>query len=348
MDKHILVPLDGSTLAERAIPHALSIARLTSSAITLLRSVPPAYVAVPMGGGFAASSDVWQAAAEEPGHAQEYLAALAARLRLEQAGLVVETAVLEVEPASAIVHFAEQHPGVRLIAMATHGRSGLSRWVFGSVAEKVLQGAPVPLLLIRPTHAEGATTVPARHSPTYGKILVPLDGSEFAEHALEHAEEIAANSDAILLLLAVEAEAHDRVMTETKSGVGWVTAPWEENRAEEYLREVARQCLDAQNAPTQDDTATHPQRLRVQTQTSYGDPAEEILKVGAQGGVDMIVMSTHGRGGLKRLWLGSVAMKVVRGATMPVLLVRSKERVGVHEAQRKAAALAYPTIQTMA
>ncbi len=348
MYKQILVPLDGSALAEMSIPHAISLAYATSSTITLLRSVPPLYMTLPMAGGFPASSEVWEAAAEEPEHAREYLAGLAARIRSEVDDLVIETEVVDGDPASAIVHYAEQHPGIKLIAMATHGRSGVSRWIFGSVAEKILQSSPVPLLIVRPPSGEEANLKLSLLSPRYDKILVPLDGSEFAEHALEQAEVIACSSGATLVLLTVEHTLHESILAETRSGVERVAASWEKKQAEEYLREVARQSMEGQHGTTLHAIETQQAHLKVQTQISFGDPAEEILKAGAQDRVDMIVMTTHGRSGLKRLWLGSVAVKVVRGTTLPVLLVRAKERVKAVEAEHKASTVTLVTPQAVA
>src|SRR4029079_5743179 len=113
----------------------------------------------------------------------------------------VQTAVVAGDPATEIVANAQGHPAVQQIAMATHGRSGLRRWVFGSVAAKVLYTAPVPLLLVRPAlGAPGLQMPPAR---PYRTILVPLDGSLVSERALQEAQHLADATGATLILLAV-------------------------------------------------------------------------------------------------------------------------------------------------
>ncbi|MEO6456882.1 MAG: universal stress protein [Chloroflexia bacterium] len=324
MEKRILVPLDGSALAEMSVPHAVSLAHATSGTLTLLWVVAPAPVTlgVPMDGSFPASPALMEAREREPRVAREYLNRFVERLHVAE-GLNVETIVQEGDPASMIVQYAEQNPSVKLIAMATHGRKGVSCWVFGSVAEKVLHASPVPLLLVR---QELHASIEASTSH-YTRILVPLDGSTFAENALEHATALAATLRATLILFTVLPNQYDRVMT-NKGGVGeweWVAAPWarEAEWATSYLEDVAQNIAGA--------------GILVETKISFGDPVEEILRMETEAAADMIVMSTHGRSGVQRLWLGSVAMKVVGSTTRPVLLVRAKERTEVPELQPSAA-----------
>jgi nucleotide-binding universal stress UspA family protein len=149
MYRHILVPLDGSRLAEQVIPHAKSFAQLDPKVqITLLRAVPAELSpAVEFSGmysyGMTEADDMQRAVSA----AQDYLNALAMVIRSE--GFHMKTHVSQLEAAEAILAFVEEHQ-VDLIAIATHGRSGLSRWIFGSVTQKVIQAASVPVLVIRP------------------------------------------------------------------------------------------------------------------------------------------------------------------------------------------------------
>ena len=146
MFKHILVPLDGSFLAEAALPPALALAAKFGGEITLLRvtSMSTIYYADPYGGGAELLVEMRQQARAETA---EYLKARKGELR--QQGYIVHTQALEGEsPADAILDVAEsQH--VDTIVMSTHGRGGLARWVYGSVADKVLRHADVPILLVR-------------------------------------------------------------------------------------------------------------------------------------------------------------------------------------------------------
>jgi nucleotide-binding universal stress UspA family protein len=314
MKRQILVPLDGSTLAETALPHAITLARATSASLLLLR-----VVSVPTGTqGLGWSSQLtgpYDEIEAEEADAQKYLDDVALRLHAE--GLDVQTAVHEGDPAKSIVSCAEMHPEITTIAMATHGRSGPARWFFGSIAEAVLHASPVPLLLVR----SGQHPVPARpiaqaEPPSYETILVPLDGSDFAEEALDQAESLAYATGASLLLVSV---AHDypEYLILHGSTVHPPTSVDGASNTHAYLEQMAN-TLRAEG-------------LRVATRLQYGAPADGILKASAADSADLIVMSTHGREGLQGIFLGSVALGVVRSSDRPVLLVRAKERVNEPE-----------------
>jgi nucleotide-binding universal stress UspA family protein len=289
----------------------------------LLRVVPTPLQVAPIGAALTPSAELWEAWEKEPELARDYLAGIAKGL-LED-GLQAHTKVVDGDPATCIVECATQDPSIMMIAMSTHGRSGLGRWVFGSVADKVLHAAPVPLLLVRSSESESETDSdgPVQvHSPHhYHTILVPLDGSSFAEQALWQARVLAAasganqenDSGAKLVLVSVVPTPSAWQMADDTSISLWAEAAErdETNRLNLYLLETAQQFRS--------------QGHIVQTRLCHGDPAEEILRSGEETNADIIVMATHGRGGLRRLWLGSVATKVVQGATVPVLLVRAEE-----------------------
>ncbi len=198
MDKCILVPLDGSALAEMALPHAVALARSTGKSLMLLRVVPLPLAYNQAIWGAPVPTGVWEISEEAAKSAQEYLARTAERLG--HLNIEVNTQVLEGDPAAMIIAYTEQHPRVATIAMSTHGRNGLGRWFFGSVAEKVLQAASVPLLLVRSSESESAPAPRALHEARYDTILVPLDGSPLAELALEPAKKIAVATGAKLIL----------------------------------------------------------------------------------------------------------------------------------------------------
>ena len=303
MERQVLVPLDGSALAEQALPHALVLARATGSAVILLQAVPPPILALSMmlSALHAPTLALDQWAAEQA-EARAYLTALADRL--ETPDLVIRTVVIAGDAATAIVGWADQDPPQRVIAMTTHGRSGVSRWVFGSVAEKVLQAAPVPLLVVRATPEAPGSLRPAR---AYQTIVVPLDGSRLAEHALDQAVPLAAFTGADLHLVGVVVPPHAAGSAPPEPGA----VPDEAALApmHDYLTRTAEGWL----VPP----------YRVVAHVLQGAPAESILGLSEAAGADLIIMSTHGRGGLQRLWLGSVALKVTRGAACPVLLVRA-------------------------
>ncbi len=149
----------------------------------------------------------------------------------------------------------------------------------------------------------------------YELILVPLDGSELAETALPHAEEIARRFQARVLLLRAVVSAH-QVVAETATpdaprlslDVAQRRQEAEVEAAEGYLGSISHRLVAA--------------GLRVETQVAEGPPAAAILEYAAEAHVSLIVMSTHGRGGLRRLVFGSVADEVLRSSHLPVLLLR--------------------------
>jgi nucleotide-binding universal stress UspA family protein len=310
MQHEILVPLDGSPLAETILPHAQQLAQTTGSAITLLSVVPVLPVTNPMAGALGMEpidEHDWET---DVARAHDYLLGVAARLEAD--GLRVRAEAVEGVPAVAILAYAARHPAVQTIAMATHGRSGPGRWVFGSVAEQVLHGAPIPLLLLRPQPGPRGPQTPAARP--YRTLLVPLDGSSLAEQALTQAVTLATRAGAALLLVAAVPEPDTAVGRPGKE-----TQP--RNRAAAArVAEATR--LEGYLART----AAHLRAQGVGAGTSLpaGPAAEAILHAAETGGADLIVMASHGRSGLARLWLGSVAARVVQGATRPVLLIRAR------------------------
>jgi len=144
MYKRIAVPLDGSELAETALPHALELARCMGGEVYPIRVAPPAqYVVSPAGGAPLFPEEVLQ---QDRREAERYLEVVAARCQTE--GVAAHVQLLIGPVAETVVDFAKEN-GMDLIVMSTHGRSGVSRWVYGSVAEKVLRGAHCPTLIVR-------------------------------------------------------------------------------------------------------------------------------------------------------------------------------------------------------
>jgi nucleotide-binding universal stress UspA family protein len=176
------------------------------------------------------------------------------------------------------------------------------------VAEKVLHALSVPLLLVR--SREGEMLPPQFTLPTYKSLMVPLDGSEFAEQALPHAKRIAATTGATITLVTAVPEG---------AVIGELMTPpalpgiWEDEaaRMKVYLEGIAERLRS--------------DGLRADVCVEYGPPAEVVLHAADEVQADLVVMATHGRSGLPRLWLGSVAMKTVQVCRRPVLLVRARQ-----------------------
>ncbi len=349
MQRQIIVPLDGSRPAEHALPHAVALARATGSELTLVHVVSIPQATNPVAWGVRAVSAASAIREEVVDSAHEYLRSVAQRLGSEASeGMAVAVEVLEGDAAEAIIVYADQHPEVLMTVMTTRGRSGLTRWVLGSVAEKVLQASPVPLVLIRPqVGSENQADVDASEFgrrglpgipaiPTYRTILVPLDVSLLAEEALPYARTLAAATGAALLLVSVmplpypidlpppDPVTRDDVADGAEAGsllpprqsvAKVLKEVYEREKVAltQYLASVARRLKETGGAGTPG--------IEVSTRDLEGDAAKEILRASSEGSADLIVMSTQGRGGLARLWPGSVAMSVVREAALPVLLV---------------------------
>ena len=314
MKRYILVPLDGSTLSEAILPEAVALARATESALILLQVLEPVYE--PIFGALGISEiaqeeQLEQMREEQLASIHHYLTNVAGQLQAE--GLEVHTRVIEGNhPAEQIIWHAEHEPLPFLIAMTTHGRSGVLRWLFGSVAAEVVQITPIPLLLFRPQGSGTSFSTGNPKAVPYQSVVVPLDASPFAEQALDQASELAAALNATLRLVSIVAPPIDIPVFRKKETVSLVKdlLQREMERRVRYLEERAE--------------PLRKQGLVVQTQVATGHPAEEILRLSTQHQHTLLVMTTHGRGGLRRLFLGSVAMKVVQLAHVPVLLVRGR------------------------
>lgn len=147
MYQHILVPLDGSSLAEQVLPYVKESAQ-PQTQVTLLRAIPDEYIqAIVSAGRYTANFSAEEQIARTQAEEQAYLEQIAADLRAE--GTQVQVVVERGDPADAIIDFTGQH-GVDLIIIASHGRSGINRWIFGSITQKVLHRADVPVLVVRP------------------------------------------------------------------------------------------------------------------------------------------------------------------------------------------------------
>jgi len=228
---------------------------------------------------------------------------------LQRDGYVVSSFVRFGEPAQEIADLA-RCANVDIVAMATHGQTGLRHLLIGSVAEQVLDELTIPVLLIRPLDRlqDQALSRPAHRRLT---AVVPLDGSPVAEQALECATELALSIGARLVLAAVEPTAGDVGLAEVGVIPYWVMADHEAAlvRLNEYLKQTAVRLTRM--------------GLQVETRLSEGSPSEEILHISAVEQADLIIMTTHGRSGMKRLMLGSVAANVLQNAEVPVLLARA-------------------------
>jgi len=298
MMNKILVPLDGSDLAERALPCARLIAQGLSANLILMRAVVfPSDAKDILDQANVSDDVVFEQLAVE---AKTYLSKVAEPLRVN--GLAVREEIQCSPAAEAIVDYARD-AGVDLVVMATHGYSGISRWTHGSTAERVLQSLDVPLLLVC------AKKCIEEEKMACHRILIPLDGSSVAEQVLPHAVSIAQTMGAEIVLIRVP----------VAQVYGSLTGEWSVplEGSFETANEVALAYLE-RVAGRLDATG-----LQVTTATRTGAVASVIVEYAEANQIDLIAMCTHGRTGLARWTLGSVADRVLRARCRPLLLVRA-------------------------
>jgi nucleotide-binding universal stress UspA family protein len=316
VQQYILVPLDGSALSEAILPHAVAAAQATKSALLLLLVLEPVFE--PIFGALGISEHVeeeqlTQMRDEQLASIHHYLENIASQLRAD--GLEIYTKVIEGNhPATQIIWEAEHDPFLLMVAMTTHGRRGVLQWLFGSVAAEVIQVTPRPLLLLRPQESDRSFSMLNFKAAPYQNIVVPLDASAFAEQALDQAYELASAMDATLHLISIVPPPHILPVHIHK-----------EKEPQSLMRTLHQAELERRTHYLE-QKAEHFKELglRVQTHVASGHPAEEILRFSTQHELTLLAMTTHGRRGLRLILLGSVAMKVVQEAHVPVLLVRGR------------------------
>lgn len=297
MLQKILLPLDGSELAEAAVPYATNLAEQLEAEIYLLHVCPPehqAYVHM---------------------H-QIYINSILAGMseKMNERGKSAKPTSIQAEvvvgdPIKMIFEFAKLK-GIDFIALTTHGSSGFKPWAMGNVAEKIVRGSGVPTLLIRVNQKKDLEI----RTALIQKILVPLDNSDASKISLPLAVDLARKLKAGLVLFSMAQTAYAQNLNSAGSGIGinWdAVDKASEQAADEYLIKVADE-LKVTGVP-------------VETRSMLGiDAAYEILELEKKGVADMVVMATRGRSSIARWAFGSVAEKVLREGNLPILLVKEK------------------------
>jgi nucleotide-binding universal stress UspA family protein len=288
----LVVPLDGSELAERAVPYAIRLAEASHARIVLMQAAH----AVP-----SASLEGADAIAE----AHLYLDRMAERL----SGQVdaVSTTVLHGEPTDKILETIDAFNADGVV-MTTHGRTGFDHLLHGSVTEALLARSSVPVFVV---YARPGEAPAPPFSPERARLLVPQNESEFDAPAVQAAVNMLGFHGQIVLVTVVAPPEHV-IFDESGRHVLAYLDQQEEvlmRKAREYLTEVAKLLREA-SAP-----------IDVEVEVRLGDPASGIAMAALDTHADMIVMATHGRTGVQRAMLGSVAGAVLRTACTPVVLV---------------------------
>jgi nucleotide-binding universal stress UspA family protein len=309
MYRSILVPLDGSPFGEQALPLALALAGRSAANLQVV------HVHVPLAEEFAETWPGFESTVNPAlrRRSQGYLDTVVRRLQPGAGGdVAVSSALLE----GTVLEALQEHvvaTGADLVVMTTHGRGPLARAWLGSVADALIRRLSVPLLLVRPREAAGPAAEPAlRH------VLIPLDGSPLAEDILEPAVALGGWEGVEYTLVRVIPPMIPWACTGYPVAAGYedVLAQLEQLHAQEraeaaaYLEHVAAGLRES--------------GVRVRTRiASHDQPAVAILDEAKAHPDGLVALATHGRGGLPRLFLGSIADKVLRGSALPVLIHRA-------------------------
>lgn len=298
MLRTLVVPLDGSPFGEHALPYALSLARRTGANVHLVHVYESLFDGVE---GYGALD---QKALTD---AERYLTTVTQQVAA-LGGVSVTGKLLQGSVAQALHDYASQ-ASADIIVMTTHGRTRAVRFWLGSIADKLIRRMPVPLLLVRPGEGQ-----PELHRDViFQNILVPLDGSSFAEKVLEPLRPLAQVQQSNLIFLQaipptilqfeeplpMAATAIDPVLAQQLE----MLQAQKRKQAEAYLQRMAAPWGQARTCLVE-----------------HAQPATAILEQAHALQVDLIALATHGRGGFSRMFLGSTADKVVRGSTLPVFV----------------------------
>ena len=294
----VLIPLDGSKLAEHAlayVPALRPLGDLQFEFLTVLDS----------------DSDSEDRRGEAQGREENlmltYLLEIAGEIRTHL-GVEVGTKVLSGTPAQSIIE-EEKSFGADFLVISTHGASGISRWRFGSVTDKLIRGASCNTLVIGPEAAEREQWLIGELTPAFKNLMVPLDGSALAEEALPQAQRFAEAFGSHLHLI--------RTVSLTALGADAASASsyWTEmseamvKEATDYLRNVA---------------GPLPSGIKSSVEVEVGAPSDRLTEYVTKNAIDLVVMTTHGRSGLTRTALGSVTDRLL-GGDAPVLVVRHQD-----------------------
>jgi len=304
MFKQILVPLDGSSRAEQALPVAARLARASGGSIVLMQV---AKLPMDYGGGFTQVPLLTEQIIEtELDNADDYLKSVATSDTCR--GITIKTEAMFGQPLQDILSVAESRQ-VDLIVICSHGRTGIKRWALGSIAQGLAHQSSVPLLVLREGgRVTALSSADVTHFPC---AFVALDGSPFAETVLVPAANLVAAlampNEGILHLTQVVTSTKEEAQKSAKAYISGVAERLQVTLKGLNLSITWSLLRDVDVAGAIVDVAEHGESRTAATGMSGGD---------------LIAMSTHGRGGLERLMMGSVTERVLHSTSLPMFIVR--------------------------
>jgi nucleotide-binding universal stress UspA family protein len=298
----ILVPLDGSQLAECVLPHTVAIARSFDSEITLLRILEKNQAGV--------SAQLFDLLNWQINKTKAALYLETIKVRLQTSGLQTRAMVLEGLVAEGITEYA-QNQGMKLIILSSHGRHGLTQWGISSITQKIILSAQTSLLIIR---ADQRYTQAAESSeiPMYQRVLVPLDGSQRAENVLPIITQLSHfHKSQIHLVQVVQTPEMARQLPPAREDIDLSTQVVARNREEagHYLEQLK--------------SRSYPEGITVQTHLITSDNAAVALhQLEEQENIDMVALSAHGYSGNHQWPYGSMVNNFIMYGKVPLLIVQ--------------------------
>jgi nucleotide-binding universal stress UspA family protein len=329
MFKRILVPLDGSPRAERALTVAGRLARASGGAVVLLQAIgiPPEYITY-LYGSYLAQPTIPAEELLETREATAKAYSETVRRSEKLAGVKVEAKIAMGTAALAIQDIAcEDH--IDLVVMCSHGDTGFKRWALGSVAQRVSRACQAPVLVLREDGTIPDSAFPDHLRPLRSiTALVALDSSQFAEAAITPTATLVAALAApaqgmLLLTRVVPLSAPGNTPTTKEAALG---------EAKAYLRQATKKYADmAEKLRVSLQTAVVTGKEVADTLIRSAEQGDEVEGKRLTGSCDLIAITTHGRGGLQRLAMGSVTERVLGATRLPLLVIHSSESSGVSE-----------------
>ncbi len=322
MFQHILIPLDGSQSAEQAIPVAARIARATHASLTLLQIIPPMETLI---SPIEPQIFVEDFSEVDVTAAKDYLATLETSEIVDGLGIRIEVRVGPI--GMTLLDFAHEQ-GIDLIVMSSHGRTGLKRWIMGSIARHVARESTIPALILRINDPSPATQAEPKAITHTSRVLVALDGSPMAETILPAAAGLCAalatpaqgnlHLVRVVHVIPTVEEHRETIMQMNTQAIADARAYLEQIEQRMHEGDFAAYQLNVSASVVLDPTgADIPLRLIETSECAGNTPGFD--------GCDVIALATHGRRGLQRLVEGSFAEEVFDNTRLPLLVIHPQQ-----------------------